>query len=313
MQITALNAFRPNENGSVVALGFFDGVHLGHQAICRRAVELARHHGTQAIVFTMRDHPATVLRPQLAPLLLTSFDEKCRWLAACGVEGVVWIDFDEAFSQQSPEDFVTQVLLQKLSMRVAVSGASYRFGRGASGTPESLRTLGQATTSFGTETVDAVTFNGEVVSSSLIRERVQAGDMTAAAQLLGHPFGLSSIVEHGEGRGRQIGFATANLRLDPRHLLPADGVYAVRAQLSGEAEMRDGVANLGVRPTFGERKRVLEVHLLTPPGDIYDRPMQVDFAGRLRDEKKFENVEALVRQIQQDVEAARQVLAMKGA
>lgn len=314
MEVLPLEDFQTDPRGRHVALGYFDGLHRGHQRILRSARERAEREGGRSCVFTFKNHPASVLRPERAPLLLTPFPEKIPLLEAAGLDELVWREFDLPFSRMEPEAFVREVLLKRLGARSVSVGPNYRFGFQARGTPAQLTELGDEM-GFEVDVVAAVDEGGRMISSTRIREHVSMGEVRQAAELLGREYGALARVTQGDRRGTQLGFPTANLACDPLKLLPADGVYAARVVLR-TAEAQDsaspvpvfGVANLGVRPTFEGRRRVLEVHLLDFEGDLYGRELEMRFVERLREERRFPDVEALVAQIREDVAAARRVL-----
>lgn len=288
-----------------MALGFFDGFHLGHQQIVDGAVARAAQANLAPLVFTFKNHPATVLDSGRAPALLTTFGERIDRLLSSGAS-VVWCEFDRPFSQIEPRSFVQRVLLEQLGVQAVVVGPNYRFGHRAAGDVELLRAMGQES-GFAVEVVEPVYRRGRLVSSTRIRESIAAGKVELAAELMGRPYAVRSLVERGSARGRQLGFPTANLSIPPRKVLPPSGVYAVR--VLREDQSLPGVANLGVRPTFEEEKLVLEAHLLDFSGDLYGERVEIEFHHRLRDEQRFSGVEALREQIARDVQAARRALA----
>jgi riboflavin kinase/FMN adenylyltransferase len=284
MQVTTLSevAGRPRR----VAVGEFDGVHLGHREVIA---------GSDTVL-TFEPHPLAVIRPQATPKLLTSLEQKAELVQALGVEELVVIEFDEVFSAQSPAHFIDHVLVERLGATHVSVGENFRFGHGAAGDTALLAADGR----FETRVVTMVEVDGEIVSSSHIRALVQAGDVEHAARFLGSPFQLRGVVVSGDRRGRELGFPTANIVPDERHVCPGFGVYAARA---------DGVCaavNVGVRPTFGSDLAVLvEAYLLDSDVDLYGRELKIDFLRRLRGERRFETVEALVEQMQRDVELTR--------
>lgn len=289
----------------IVALGFFDGVHVGHQRLVATTIERARALGVEAALLTFKHHPMQVVRPESAPLALTTFDEKIAVLATTGLDATICCAFDAAFSQLSPEAFVNDVVVARLGAVGVVAGPNYRFGAGGRGDVPLLESLG-AKAGVGVDIVAPVELDGGLVSSTRIRTCVAEGAVEEAARLLGRPYFAYGRVVHGDKRGRTIGFPTANLEVGEGKLLPADGVYAVRVRI-GDA-WHDGVANLGVRPTFGERRRVLEAHLFGVDADLYGREAEIAFARRIREERRFDDVRALIAQIDRDVEAAREML-----
>ncbi len=306
VQRGAYDEWVPPEGGAAVAIGVYDGVHRGHQAVLAalrgRAAELG---GLPVTVLTFDRHPLEIVDPERAPRLLTSEERKLELLAARGVDTVAVLTFDEEVRALTPDDFAADILAGGLGASLVAVGADFRFGKGRAGDVDELRTLGLGL-GFYVEELDLVG-DGAPVSSTAIRAAVAGGDVAAAARALGRPFELRGTVVRGEGRGRQIGFPTANVETDPRLLVPARGVYAVWATVAGAR--RPGVVNVGVRPTFGEDREVVEVHVLDFDGDIYGAGVTLEFVARLREERRFAGVEELVAQIEQDVAAGRELLA----
>jgi riboflavin kinase/FMN adenylyltransferase len=290
----------------VLTLGNFDGVHLGHQAIVRRAVDEARAVGGQVVTLTFHPHPVAVLAPDKTPPLLQSLHDRLALLRDLGADVVVIQRFTPAFAALDPEAFVRDYLGAHLELLHVVVGHNVSFGRARAGTVETLRTLG-ARHGFAVDAVGPVTVGEAQVSSTALRRLVAAGDVHRARALLGRPFTLSGRVVLGEQRGRTLGFPTANLHQRPGVLLPADGVYAVRAKLDGSA--RPAVLNVGVRPTFGMLRRTVEVHVLDFDGDLYGRWLSLELVERLRGEQRFPGPDALREAIAEDVTRAREVLA----
>ncbi len=289
----------------VLTLGNFDGVHLGHQAILRRLVTTARTLGGSAVVLTFQPHPAAVLAPTHAPRLITDWRTRVDLIAAMGVDATIVQHFTRAFSQISAEEFVRRFLVAGLGVRAVVVGHRVSFGHARGGSAETLRDLGTQW-GFDVEVIGPVEVNGVLASSSAVRRAIGAGDFAGAHALLGRIPSVVGRVIHGHHRGHMIGFPTANLRIAGLSL-PPDGVYAVRALVSGVP--REGVANLGFNPTFQEHERSLEVHVFDLNEDLYGSRIEVRFARRLRGEVKFPNVQALAEQIARDAAAARQALA----
>jgi riboflavin kinase / FMN adenylyltransferase len=288
--------------GSALALGNFDGVHLGHQALF---AEAARH--GEPVALTFDPHPGKVLQPDLAPKLITTRARKLELFAECGLSAAILQSFTPEYARTSPEEFEASIL-DALEVRHLVVGGDFTYGAKRAGTVQTLREAAQRR---GAELhlVQPVTVDGVVVSSSKVREYILEGRVSAARRLLGRFFDLDGRVVAGVGRGRTIGFPTANVDTD-NELRPAPGVYAVRvfgAQL-GKAG-HPGAANIGVKPTFGGTEVTIEVHLIDFSGDLYDRPVRVQFLERLRSEQRFASVADLAAQIQRDVEAARAVSA----
>ena len=292
--------------GTVLTIGNFDGVHLGHQAILRRAVEQAERVRGQVVTLTFEPHPVAVLAPARAPALLQPLRDRLATLRTLGVEVIVVQRFTREFAMLEPDAFVEEFLLRHLELRHVVVGYNVTFGRNRAGTGETLGRLG-AVHGFGVDVVGPVEVDGDKVSSSVLRRVLEAGDMRHAARLLARPFALRGRVIGGERRGRTLGFPTANLHVRPRLLLPPHGVYAVRVVTS--ADRHPGVLNVGIRPTFGERRLTMEAHLLDFDGDLYGQWLTVEFVERLRGEQPFTGVEALKAAIAADVARARAVLA----
>ena len=292
--------------GSVVTLGNFDGVHLGHRAIVGAVTERSRKLGVPAVVLTLHPHPIRVLRPDKAFKLIMPLEERIERLKALGIDRVTVLRFDHALAALGVREFLEHHVLVPLRPRVFVAGPDTRFGRDRAGDAELLRVVGKDR-GFEVVQVPKVLVGGQRIGSSGLRRLVAAGDMSTVKTWLGRPFTVLGRVVHGEGRGRGIGVPTANVHTD-NDLLPALGVYAVQLRLAGEQQSRPGVANLGLRPTFDTPTPhpVLEVHLLSPPeSDLYGAEVEVAFLEMLRGERRFDSVEALVSQIHADIEAAR--------
>ncbi len=287
--------------GCAVCLGNFDGVHLGHQALF---AEAAKH--APVVALTFQPHPGKVLQPQLAPRLICSQARKLELLGAHGVSAVIVQPFSLEYARTSPEVF-EQSLFDGVGARAAVVGYDFTYGQKRAGT---VATLDQAAATRGAlvHTVDAVSLEGVVVSSSKVREYVLEGRVEAAARLLGRPFDIDGVVVPGAGRGRTIGFPTANVDT-ANELRPAAGVYAVRVRVAGEALRHGAAANIGVKPTFGGGEVTIEAHLFDFKGDLYGRRLRVEFLERLRPEKRFASASELSSQIARDLEAARAAVA----
>lgn len=301
----------------VVTIGNFDGVHLGHREIIRRTIEKARARGGMAIAYTFRPHPQQALRPGTYLPLLSTYDEKLELLAGTGIDAVVEEPFSREFSTVPPEAFFNDVLIRRLSAEAIVVGYDFAFGKERQGHLEVLekfcRKVGVELTVVPPQRTDS-----EVVSSSRIRQHLLAGDVEAANRLLGRPFSYSGVVSRGEGRGRKIGFPTANLELENKLALPY-GVYATWAVCEPlfPGKILPSVTNVGVRPTFTSKKTALgeelpalvETHLLDLTVDLYGSRLEVRFVRRLREERKFSGIDALKAQIALDASAARTILS----
>ncbi len=297
-----IHGVRPNLlPASVVTLGMFDGVHRGHQALLASCRRHADRLGLPAVALTYEPHPVKVLRPGTPVRLLTLLPEKLDGLARYGMDDVVIAEFTRAFSLISAETFLCDVLLAALHPQVIVVGYRTTFGHERAGTAKLLRTLGNSL-GFAVEVVEPVEVDGAPVSSSHIRQCLDKGDVSLAAELLGYRYQLTGIVSTGDRRGGQLGIPTANLEVSNDKMLPADGVYVVDACAPGLK--RRAVMNIGSRPTF-DRPRALEVHLLDFSGDLYHQPLTVTFLARLREVCAFSTSEELISQIQRDIQLAR--------
>ena len=275
-----------------VAVGEFDGVHLGHREVIR---------GSDTVL-TFDPHPLQVVRPEAAPRLLTSLDVKAELIASLGVEELVVLQFDDRFAHQSPEEFIDQVLVRKLGATRVSVGENFRFGHRAAGDPALLKTDDR----FEKRVVPLVEVDGEVVSSSHIRGLVLAGEVELAARFLGAPFQLRGEVVVGDRRGRTLGFPTANIVPDESLVYPGHGVYAARADGSCAA------VNVGVRPTFGTGRGVLvEAYLIDRDVELYGSKLGIEFMYRLRGERRFDSIDALVTQMHRDVEQTRQLCGQR--
>jgi len=294
--------------GAVVTLGNFDGVHLGHQAVIARAAEIAREKERNLAVLTFEPHTRAFFRPDQPPFRLTPLRAKLHALETLGVDQVIVLAFDQALSVLSAEDFAARVLASGMRITHAVAGADFRYGHQHAGTMAQLAQAGKAH-GFGVTAVAAASAaDGTVYSATAIRRLVADGELRRAAELLGRPWEIDGRVIPGDRRGRELGFPTANVALG-EYLRPAFGIYAVRAQVDQPgAPWIDGVANLGIRPMWRLEEPLLEVHLLDFSGDLYGRILRVRLIERLRSERHFDNVEALVRQVDLDKAAARAAL-----
>lgn len=292
----------PLPSPTVVAIGNFDGVHLGHAALLARLVAHARRLGLPPTVLTFEPHPREFFSPQQAPARLSTLHEKLAMLAEHGVEQVLLCRFNERFASLSAEAFLEQVLGGCLQARQVLVGDDFRFGRGRQGDFSLLQAFG-AQQGFGVASLPSVMVAGERASSSGVRDALARGDMAHAASLLGRPYMMDGRVVHGDKIGRQLGFATANIRVK-HNPLPMTGVFAVEVGVAGGGVLT-GVANLGIRPTVGGTRPLLEVHLFDFSGDLYGRHLSVRFVHRLRAEQRFPDFAALKAQIACDVADGR--------
>jgi len=287
-----------------LAVGVFDGVHRGHQAVISTSAQHARSANGTPVVVTFDPHPMKVLRPKQAPHLLTATQHKIKLIRDLGVQHLLIIEFDKAFAATAPEDFVQQLVTHSKPLREICVGHEWSFGKGRRGNLALLRKLG-VQFDFDVVGIPAVTLsNGELVSSTAIRQAIEAGDLVKAAAMLGRDYTILGTVVRGENLGKKIGFPTANLSAHSEQF-PKNGVYFAQATLNGT--IYPGVVNLGYRPTVSgvNSERVLEIYLLDFDQDIYGKDIEVRFVQYLRPERKFESVDALVRQIELDVQQAR--------
>ena len=287
--------------GRVVAVGVFDGVHWGHRAIFERLTADAEECGIEALALTFEKHPAELLAPNRAPLYINTFDQRLELMQAAGVHSIVVADFDPALANLSREEFMVSVMRERLQARRMIVGANFRFGRKRQG---DIRYLAEAAPALGMKVivVPAVIVSGGPVSSTRIRALIERGDVGAASKLLGRRFALRGTVESGRQVGRKLGFPTANIRTEPRQLVPGHGVYGIEATI--DKTMYAGVCNIGTRPTFEGVSATVEVHLSGFEGSIYGERIDVVFCRRLRDEMVFETPEHLAQQIKRDLERA---------
>jgi len=291
----------------VVAVGTFDGIHLGHQDVLRFAIARARECGAVATALTFEPPPVRVLRPEVAPLRISTNQQRMDWFGAVGMEAAVVLPFTKELAALTAEEFVDQILVRQLQVRAVVVGENFKFGRGKAGDVKSLREMGVR---YGFEVVVhmPVTLDGEIISSTLVRKFVAEGDVRHAARLLGRPFSLTGEVVSGTGTGRKLLFPTLNLKPE-QELLPARGVYITRTVMEGETSSHRSVTNVGVRPTFNGAGLSVETHLLDYSGNFTPLRIEVRFWKRLREEKKFSSVEELREQIAKDIAAANKYFA----
>jgi riboflavin kinase / FMN adenylyltransferase len=290
-----------------LAIGVFDGVHRGHQAVISTSADHARVANGTPVVVTFDPHPEKVLRPQSAPHLLSATQHKIALIQALGVRHLLMIRFNREFAATEPEAFVEQLATHSKPLREICVGHEWSFGKNRRGNLELLKKLG-AKFNFGVIGVPQIKANDEVVSSTAIRQAIEKGDFARAAAMLGREYTILGTVSHGDNLGKKIGFPTANLSAHSEQF-PPNGVYAAVARMTDGMHL--GVVNLGVRPTVasGKSERVLEIHLFDFDREIYGKDVEVRFVKFLRPEKKFENVEALVAQIRRDVDQARGLFA----
>ena len=291
--------------GGIVALGNFDGFHLGHQAVVGRAVTRARAEGRPAIVATFDPHPMRYFRPDTPAFRLTTLDQRQRLFARAGADAMLVFGFDAALAGLHAREFAEQRLIGLIGAGGVVTGADFTFGKGRDGDVTVLAALGKVL-GFSTDTIQPVTDGGETISSSRIRDALQAGKPREATALLTRPFAIQGVVEPGAKLGRELGYPTANLQLG-NYLRPRYGIYAVRGRLA-DGRVVDGVANLGIRPSIEPPEELLESYFFDFDGDLYDQVIQVSLIDYLRPEAKFDSLDALKVQMAADAVAARGVL-----
>jgi riboflavin kinase/FMN adenylyltransferase len=305
-------ACRPPDGGSAVTIGFFDGVHLGHQLVIGEVRRLAAELGARSAVVTFDPHPATVVRPESAPALLTDLEQRLELLAATGVDLTLVVPFDEARSKESAEDFVEGILVRAVGARAVVVGEDFHFGHQRRGDVALLRRMGErhGFEVDGLELHASAVSGARVVSSTAIRAALADGDVADAARMLGRPYEVRGPVESGDRRGRELGFPTANVAIPEGRALPAEGVYAARYGRPDGSE-HPAAVSLGRRPQFYEDHGLLllEAHLLDGPADLYGEIGSVRFVERIRGQARFDSVEALVARIAEDVAEAARLLA----
>lgn len=293
--------------GAIIALGNFDGFHLGHQAVAGEAIAWAHAEGRPSIIATFDPHPVRFFKPDVAPFRLTTLEQRQELYLAAGATAMLVFHFDADLAGTSAEDFIAQILIDRFGAHGVVTGGDFTFGKGARGNVEMLRALG-GELGLQSRVVDAVSENGEVVSSSRIRAALRDGDPQEAARLLTRPFAIRGIVEHGDKRGRTIGYPTANLGVE-NYLRPKYGIYAVTGRILATGEVLQGAANIGIRPQFEPPKELLEPYFFDFKGDLYGQEIEVAFHHFLRGEAKFDSLDALIEQMDRDCAQARRLLS----
>jgi len=289
----------------LLTIGVFDGVHLGHKYLISQLKEHARQQNLLSGVITFRQHPQEVLSPQTKLPFLTDLAKRTYLLKNEGVDAIITLSFTSELAQLSARQFVS-LLKRYLRMRGLLIGLDFALGRNREGNPNALRTLGQ-NMNFSVIVIPHIIINGEVVSSTTIRKALADGDMKRVLNLIGHPFSLHGRVTSGAGRGLELGFPTANLNIDPKQALPAEGVYATRAYIDDKAYQ--SMTNIGKCPTFGGSERTVEVYILDYHNNLYGHKLKIDIIERLRDEKQFDSIEELKSQITEDIKQGRAILS----
>ncbi|QIQ87581.1 bifunctional riboflavin kinase/FAD synthetase [Erythrobacter sp.] len=292
--------------GAVIALGNFDGFHRGHQAVAGEAIRWAHAEGRPSIIATFDPHPVRFFKPDVPPFRLTTLEQRQELYLAAGATAMLVFHFDADLAGTTAEDFIRTILIDRLGAHGVVTGGDFTFGKGAKGNVDLLRSLG-GELGLESRVVEAVEKDG-IVSSSRIREALREGDPQLAADLLTRPFAIRGIVEHGDKRGRTIGYPTANLAID-KYLRPKYGIYAVTGKILQTGEVLKGAANIGIRPQFEPPKELLEPYFFDFSGDLYGQEIEVAFHHFLRGEAKFDTLEALTDQMEKDCAEARRLLS----
>jgi riboflavin kinase/FMN adenylyltransferase len=305
--IADLTFTREDFTAPVVTIGSYDGLHLGHQAIIKRVIELAREAKGEAVVLTFEPHPVKFLHPELHIPLITPYRKKMLLLAQFGVDVTINLPFSENIARMSAEEFIREIVQRRIAPCQVVVGFNFTFGKGRTGSPEELKKIGERL-GFGVEIIPPFQVAGEVVSSTRIRDLIVRGDIKEANRMLGSNFFMLGKVIHGHARGKGLGFPTANLEIT-QDLYPKDGVYAATVMV--DERTYDGVLNIGTNPTFGDEQLAVEVFLFDYQGDLYGKELQVALVDKLRDEQTFPSADALVRQMKQDIHRAKEILRGK--
>jgi riboflavin kinase/FMN adenylyltransferase len=291
----------------VVAIGNFDGLHLGHQALLQKTVQRAKEKNGTSVVLTFRPHPSAILSPSQPTQLLTPFEEKRDLVAALGIDVILFVEFSKEFAHQTPAQFAENLLAEKVGCKEVFVGERFAFGKNRSGKVSDLVTLGKKI-GFEVFPQETVFLNHTLVSSSTIRELLQAGNVGLAAKMLSRPYALEGEVLHGDGAGKRLGFATANMNL-PGRIVPKEGIYAARTTLSDNPHSYDSVVYIGSKPTFHEKGTVqIEAHLFDYDKDLYGQKIKVAFLEWIRADEKFESSLDLIKQMQRDTKKARSIL-----
>ncbi len=296
----------PDElRGGVVALGNFDGFHLGHQAVAGEAIAQAKAAGKPAIIATFDPHPVRFFAPQAPWFRLTTLDQRQRLFEAAGANAMLVFDFDASLAATTAEDFIVKLLVERLGISAVVTGEDFTFGNRRGGNIDVLRDLGAAH-GLASTAMGPVVDEGGVISSSRIREALQAGDCATATRLLTRPFAVQGVVQHGDKNGRLLGFPTANIDMG-HYLRPRYGIYAVKGRLA-DGRLLNGAANLGIRPSFDPPKELLEPYFFDFAEDLYGQNIEVEFHAFIRPEAKFDDMDALMAQMTKDCDEARRIL-----
>jgi len=295
--------------GAIIALGNFDGFHKGHQAVAGEAISWAHAEGRPSIIATFDPHPVRFFKPDVPPFRLTTLEQRQELYLAAGATAMLVFHFDSELAGTSAEDFITEILIDRFGAHGVVTGGDFTFGQGAKGNVQLLRSFGGAN-GLQSRVVDVVEDDSETVSSSRIREALRDGDPQLAAKLLTRPFAIRGIVEHGDKRGRELGYPTANLVID-NYLRPKYGIYAVTGRILSTGEMLEGAASVGIRPQFEPPKELLEPYFFDFSGDLYGQEIEVAFHHFLRGEAKFDSLDELTAQMEKDCAEAKRLLSAR--
>jgi len=306
-RLTLAGGIPENLKGSIVALGNFDGFHLGHQAVVNRAIQRAFHERRPVIVATFDPHPVKFFRPDVPPFRLTTLDQRQALFAHAGADAMLVFEFNRDLASMDAEEFVRDVLARQIDAVGVVTGDDFSFGKGRTGDPALLKAVG-ALHGVAAEAVAQVLLDGERISSGRIREALVEGDTGTATHMLSRDYAIAGVVRRGDARGRELGYPTANVELTD-YQRPKYGIYAVRVTLDDGSE-HPGVASLGVRPTFDPPTELLEAHLFAFDGDLYGRAIEVALHAYIREERKFDGLESLAAAMREDEAAARRLLAL---
>jgi riboflavin kinase/FMN adenylyltransferase len=306
-RLTLAGGVPENLRGGIVALGNFDGFHLGHQAVVNRAIQRAFHERRAVIVATFDPHPVKYFKPDVPPFRLTTLDQRLALFAHAGADAMLVFEFGPQLASMDADAFVTEVLAKQIGAAGVVTGDDFSFGKGRTGDPALLRAVGERH-GIAAEAVPQVLLDGERISSGRVREALVDGDTGTATHMLSRDYAIEGVVQRGDRRGRELGYPTANVDLGD-YQRPRYGIYAVRVTLDDGSE-HPGVASLGVRPTFDPPTELLEAHLFGFDGDLYDRKIEVALHAFIREEKKFENLDDLVAHMREDEAEARKLLAL---
>lgn len=295
--------------GAIIALGNFDGFHKGHQAVAGEAISWAHAEGRPSIIATFDPHPVRFFKSDVPPFRLTTLEQRQELYLAAGAAAMLVFHFDSELAGTSAEDFITEILIDRFGAHGVVTGGDFTFGQGAKGNVELLLSFGGAN-GLQSRVVDVVEDDSETVSSSRIREALRDGDPQLAAKLLTRPFAIRGIVEHGDKRGRELGYPTANLVID-NYLRPKYGIYAVTGRILSTGEMLEGAASVGIRPQFEPPKELLEPYFFDFSGDLYGQEIEVAFHHFLRGEAKFDSLDELTAQMEKDCAEAKRLLSAR--